>query len=53
MATRIRNDQVCLSIGRENVAILRAAAARENLPVSAIVREWVSTLAENEAADDE
>ena len=53
LATRIREDQVCLSIGRENVATLRAAAAREGLPVSAIVRTWVHSLAENEAADDE
>ena len=49
--SRIRNDQVCLSIGRENVAILRAEAAKEGLPVSALVRNgsvpWPTSEDEN------
>lgn len=53
MATRTRDDLICLSIGRENVALLKREAAHEGLPVSKLVREWVSSLAENEADDDE
>lgn len=49
---RIRNDQVTLSIGLENVALLKDVAAREGLSTSALVRELVSSLADKGDRDD-
>ena len=46
----MRNDLLTVSIGAENVAALKAKAAREGLPVSHLVREWISaSLADKEA----
>lgn len=50
MATR--NDILSVSVGPENIAVLKAEAAKEGLPVSALVRTWVSSLA-SKVADDE
>ena len=52
MSARNRDDLICLSLGPANVALLKDTAAREGLPVSALVREWVATLADNEGAKD-
>lgn len=52
MATRNRKDLICLSLGAENIAALKNEAAKEGLPVSALVRtlteELVSKGADNE-----
>ncbi len=50
MSTRTRKDLICLSIGAENVATLKDAAAREGIPASALVRQWIS--AHQEAEDE-
>lgn len=44
----MRDDIISVSIGAGNVAVLKAEAAKEGLPVSALVREWVSSLATSE-----
>jgi hypothetical protein len=49
---RVRDDILTVSIGPENVAVLKAEAAREGLPVSALVRSWASSLAHEEADDE-
>ncbi len=43
MATR--NDILSVSVGPENIARLKAEAAREGLPVSALIRLWIGELA--------
>lgn len=51
MRVRDRSDQITLTLGSANVALLKDAAAREGLPVSALVRELVSDLAGKGASD--
>ena len=46
---RIRNDLLTVSVGQANINLLRETAARKDLPVSALVRELVSTLADKGA----
>lgn len=53
MSARNRDDLICLSLGPENIAALRAEAAKEGLPVSALVRTWVSSLAHEGVDGDE
>ena len=46
MSTRTRPDLISLSIGPGNVDRLKAVAFQRGIPVSALVRKWVSTLAD-------
>ena len=49
----MRNDLLTVSIGAENVATIKAVAARKGLPVSRLVRNWIAaSLADKEARND-
>ena len=49
-----RNDILSVSIGPANIQAVKAAASERGMPVSALVRSWISTLseAENGASDN-
>ncbi len=51
MPTRTRPDLISLSLGPENIRVLKAEAAYEGLTPSALVRTWIMSL--DKDADDE
>lgn len=44
---RVRDDLLTVSLSPEYKAALKAEAAREGMPVSALVRSWISAQADN------
>lgn len=47
-----RKDILSVSIGPENIRLLKDEARREGLPVSRVVAAWVQELADSEADDE-
>lgn len=52
MATRVRNDLLTLSLGRETTETLKSLAAEQGTTASGLVRDLILAMADKETTDD-